>query len=71
MVIYLQILTILKRWKNYSCHILNVHGVNDVKQTEMHTAEPLVSEPMPLKVEITTEKLKRLSHPVLIKFFKN
>jgi hypothetical protein len=36
--------SILNRWKNYFCQLLNVHGVNDVRQTEMHTAEPLVSE---------------------------
>jgi hypothetical protein len=33
---------ILNRWKNYFCQLLNSHGVSDVKQTEMHTAEPLV-----------------------------
>jgi hypothetical protein len=32
---------ILNRWKNYFCQLLNVHGVNDVRQTEIHTAEPL------------------------------
>jgi hypothetical protein len=30
----------LKRWKNYFSHLLNVHGVNNVIQTEMHKAEP-------------------------------
>jgi hypothetical protein len=42
---------------------LNVHGVNDVRQTEMHTAEPLVSEPSSFEVEITIEKLKRYKLP--------
>jgi hypothetical protein len=37
--------SILNRWKNYFCQLLNVHGVNDVRQTEIHTAEPLVPEP--------------------------
>jgi hypothetical protein len=32
--------SILNRWTN--CQLLNVHGVNDVRQTEIHTAEPLV-----------------------------
>jgi hypothetical protein len=36
---------ILNMWKNYFCQLLNVHGVNDVRQTEIHTAEPLVPEP--------------------------
>jgi hypothetical protein len=38
---------------------LNVHGVNDVRQTEIHTAEPLVPEPSDSEVEMAIEKLKR------------
>ena len=38
--------------------LLNVHGVNDVRQTEIHTAEQLMPE-----VEMTTEKLKRHKSP--------
>jgi hypothetical protein len=33
---------ILDRWKNSFCPILDAYGVNDVSQTERHTAEPLV-----------------------------
>jgi hypothetical protein len=36
-----------------------MYSVNDVRQTEMHTAEPLGSEPGSVKIEIATEKLKR------------
>ena len=36
---------ILTRWRNYFSQLLNVHGVNDVRQTEIHTAELLVPEP--------------------------
>jgi len=43
---------ILNRWKNYFCQVLSVHDVNDVRQTEMHTAEPLVSESSFFEVEI-------------------
>jgi hypothetical protein len=46
---------ILNRWKNYFCQLLNVHGVNDVRQTEMQTVEPLVPETSSFKVEITNE----------------
>ena len=28
--------SILARWRNYFSQILNVHGVNDVRQTEIH-----------------------------------
>jgi hypothetical protein len=38
---------------------LNIHGVNDVRQTEMHTTEPLVTEPSSFEVEIVIKKLER------------
>jgi hypothetical protein len=34
-------------------------GLTMVRQTEIHTGEPLVPEPRSFKVEITIEKLKR------------
>jgi hypothetical protein len=37
--------SILARWRNYFSQLFNVHGVNDVRQTEIHTAEPLVPDP--------------------------
>jgi hypothetical protein len=37
--------------------------VNDVRQTEIHTAEPLVPEPSSTEVEIAVEKLKRYKSP--------
>jgi hypothetical protein len=40
-----------------------VHGVNDVRQTEIHTAEPLVPEANAFEVEMATEKLKRRKSP--------
>jgi hypothetical protein len=54
---------ILNRWKNYSCQLLNIHGVNDVKRTEMHTTEQLVPESSCSETEIATEKLKRYKSP--------
>ena len=36
---------ILARWRNQSSQLLNVQSVNDVRQTEIHTTEPLVPEP--------------------------
>jgi hypothetical protein len=51
--------SILNRWKNYFCQLLNVHGVNDVTQCEIHTAETLIPEPSSFEVEIAIEKLKR------------
>jgi len=34
-----------------------MHGVSDVRQTEIHTAEPLVPEPSVFEVELAIEKL--------------
>jgi hypothetical protein len=36
---------ILNIWKNYFAQLLNVHNVSDVRQIEIHTAEPLVPGP--------------------------
>jgi len=55
--------SILDRWRNHFSQLLNVHGVNDVRQTEIHTAEPLVPEPSALEVEMVIEKLKRHKSP--------
>jgi hypothetical protein len=51
--------TILTRWRNYFSQLLNVHGDSDVRQTEIHTAEPLVPEPNAFEIEMAIEKLKR------------
>ena len=44
-------------------HLLNVHGVNDVTQTEIHTAQPIVPELSAFEVEMAIEKLKRHKSP--------
>jgi hypothetical protein len=36
--------SILARWQNHFSQLLNVHWVNDVRQTETQAAEPLVSD---------------------------
>ena len=50
--------SILARWRDYFSQLLNVNGVQDVRQTETHTAEPLVPEPSALEVELAIVKLK-------------
>jgi hypothetical protein len=51
--------SILNRcWHNFS-QLLNVRGVHNVRQLEIHTAGPLVSEPSTFEVEMAIEKLKR------------
>jgi len=54
---------ILARWGNYFSHILNVRWVNDVRQTEIHTAERPVPEPSASEFELAIEKLKSHKSP--------
>jgi hypothetical protein len=63
---------ILSGWKNYFSQLLNVHNVSDVRQIELHTAEPLVPCPGRLEVQISTPKLKKnINRQVLIKLRQN
>jgi hypothetical protein len=54
---------ILNRWKNYFSQLLNVHNVSDVRQIEVHSAEPLVPGPSRLEGEIAIAKLKKYKSP--------
>jgi Mor family transcriptional regulator len=49
---------ILPRWRNHFSQLLNVHWVNDVRQTEIHTAELLVPQPSAFEVELAIENLR-------------
>jgi len=49
---------ILNIWKNYFFQLLNVCGISDVRQSEMHTAETLFPE-----AETVIEKLERCKSP--------
>jgi hypothetical protein len=55
--------SILSRQRNRISQLLNVHGVNDVRQTEIHTSEPLVPKPSAFEVKLDIEKLKRRKLP--------
>ena len=37
--------SIVAKWRNYFSQLLNVHGVNNVRQSEINTAERLGPEP--------------------------
>jgi hypothetical protein len=54
---------ILNRWNKYFSELLNVHTVSDVRQMEIHAAEPKVHDPSPFKVETAIAKLKRYKSP--------
>jgi len=55
--------SIFARWRKSFSQLLNVHGVNEVKQTEIHTAEPLVPEPSVFVFELAIEKVKNHKSP--------
>ena len=42
--------SILVSWRNHFFQLLNVNGFNDVRQTEIQKAEPLVPEPSDLRL---------------------
>jgi hypothetical protein len=55
--------SILARWRNHFSQLLNVPGCNNVRQTEICTAEPLVPELSTFEVEVAVVKLKRHKSP--------
>jgi len=54
---------ILTRWRNYFSQLLNVHGVNNVRQTEIYTTEPLVPDWSAFEFEMAMVNLKRCKSP--------
>ena len=50
---------------------MNVHGVNDFRQREIHTAEPLVPEPSVFEFELLIEKVKSHKSTVMFKSHQN
>ena len=55
--------SILARQRNHFSQLLNAHGVNDFRHTEIHTAEPPVPDPSAFEVKKAIEKLKRHKSP--------
>ena len=48
--------SIVARWRKYFSQLFNVHGVKDVGQVEIPTADPLVPEPSAFEVELAIDK---------------
>jgi hypothetical protein len=57
----------LDRCRNHFSHQLNGHGVNDARQTEIHTEEPLLPEPSALEFGMAIENLKSSKSPAIDK----
>jgi len=54
---------IVARWRNYFSQLFKVHGVKNVGQVEIHTAEPLVLGPSVSEVELAIDELKSHKSP--------
>jgi len=48
-----------------------MHGVSDARQTDIHTAEPLVPETSVSELVLVIGKIKVTNHPLLIKSQQN
>jgi len=53
----------LARWKNHCSELLDISGVNDVRQSELHTAEPLMPQPSAFEIALAIDKLKSHKSP--------
>ena len=54
---------ILAKWRKHLSKLINTNVVNDVRQTKIHTAEPLVPEPSTFEIELATEKPRSHKSP--------
>jgi hypothetical protein len=50
---------VLARWRNLFSQLLNINGVNDVRQTAAHTEELLVPQLSAFEVAMVIKKLKK------------
>jgi len=62
-MIWLDSHSILTRRRNHFSQLFHVHGASDVRQTEIHTAKPLVPEPSLFEVEMAIDNLTRHKSP--------
>jgi hypothetical protein len=61
--------SVLNRWKNFFNQVLNIHGVHDVRQMDIHMAEPSVLALS--KWKLLLESRKVINPWVLIRFQPN
>jgi len=55
--------SVLARWRNHFSQLSNVNGSNDVRQTEIHTAEPQMPETSAFEFELAIVSLKTHKSP--------
>ena len=67
-MIWLQTRTVFwQKWSNHLHQLFNVHGASDVRQTYIHTTEPLVLSLVPLRLRWLLTSKKDINQQVLIK----
>ena len=64
-------LSILAKWRTFFSQLLNIHGFNDVRQTEIHTVEPLGLSQVPSSLSWLLKIYKVTNHQVLFKSQQN
>ena len=57
--------SIIARRRNVFSQLFNVHGVSNVRQTGIHTAEPLLPKPRAFDFEMLIDKLQSHKLPVI------
>ena len=50
--------SILVMWQKHFSQLFSVHGFSDLRQTEIHTAQPVVLELSAFEFEMAIEKIK-------------
>jgi hypothetical protein len=50
--------SILVMWQNHFFQLFSVHGVSDLREREIHTAQPVVLELSAFELEMAIEKVK-------------
>jgi hypothetical protein len=58
--------SVLNRWKNHFCQLLNLRGFKAIWQTEIHTADTLVPKPSAVQVDMTTQTAEKYKSPYII-----
>jgi hypothetical protein len=58
----------LNMWDNHFCRLLNDHETNGVRQTEIHTADPIALEGSTVMFVMAAEKLLMYKSPGIVQF---
>jgi len=54
---------LVARWRNHFSQLFSVHGINEIRQIKIHTAELLLPEPIAFVVKMAVEKLQGHKSP--------